>query len=205
MKTILPSIMKKYSLQLVSAIFVVLFFVTYTSAIFTDQETSEGNSLSAGTLDLQVDDKDNPFITTFNFSDMSPGDNETHSFTLKNTGTLPGVPKICLRNVINTESTGSSEFESDGDAGELGANINVIAKINGESLVDTDTSLDSFNDHCWASENVLDTEFVNTNADILDPSETAIFEFNFSITESVGNEIQGDSVTFDVEFNFEQN
>lgn len=204
MKTILSSIMRKYGVLLASFIFVVLAFSAYTSAIFTDQETSEGNILSAGTLDLQVDDTDNPNITTISLSNMAPGDVETHSFTLKNVGSLSGVPKICIRNVLNTESTGSTEFESDGDAGELGANINVVAKINNESLVDTDASLDTFHDYCWSPENIADTEFVNTSSDVLDPNETATFTLEFSIPTSVGNEIQGDSVTFDVEFNFEQ-
>jgi len=196
--------MKKYFLISFVFLLIISFYSFSTLSLFTDQETSSNNVLTAGTLDLQVDNKQGVLVENFSFTNLAPDDANSHTFTLKNVGSVSGKPSICIRNVNNTESTGSTEFESDGTPGELGANTLVTAKINSQVLTNLNTNLDDLNDICWSPDNVADTEFLTTGADVLDFNETADFELDFGVPSTTGNDIQGDSVTFDVEFNIEQ-
>ena len=87
-----------------------------------DTETSEGNTFTAGTLDLKVDDEDNPGLTHFEIENMAPGDTENHYWILKNTGTICGQPSVEFANIVNYEN-GQNEPEAevdttDGDPGE---------------------------------------------------------------------------------------
>ncbi len=60
-----------------------------TWAYFQDTETSTGNVLAAGTLDLKTDDVDGVTQTLY-ASNLKPGDIVSGSITLKNTGTVAG-------------------------------------------------------------------------------------------------------------------
>jgi len=61
-----------------------------TWAYFLDTETSTGNVLAAGTLDLKTDDVDG-VTQTFLATNMAPGDSVSGSITLKNTGSVAGA------------------------------------------------------------------------------------------------------------------
>ena len=62
-----------------------------TFAYFSDTETSTGNTLTAGTLDLKTDDADGVTQTLF-ATNMQPGDNVTsENITLKNSGSVAGA------------------------------------------------------------------------------------------------------------------
>ncbi|MBS3902635.1 MAG: SipW-dependent-type signal peptide-containing protein [Dethiobacter sp.] len=56
-----------------------------TMAIFTDTETSAGNSFAAGTVDITVG---STVIPEVGFANMAPGDIRSGSFTVTNAGTL---------------------------------------------------------------------------------------------------------------------
>ena len=95
--------------------------------IFTDQETSESNSLTAGTLDLKVNDEDDPITLKYSISDIAPGyDSGYQVWCLKNTGSVPGQPHVEFSTIINNEN-GTNEPEDAAEAetyaraaGELG-------------------------------------------------------------------------------------
>ncbi|MDI6826781.1 MAG: TasA family protein [Candidatus Aenigmarchaeota archaeon] len=55
-----------------------------TYAYFYDIETSTGNTFTAGTLDLKVDGKDDPYVFVFSISNAKPGDSGSHTFTTHN-------------------------------------------------------------------------------------------------------------------------
>lgn len=55
-----------------------------TMAIFTDAETSVGNTFTAGTVDITV----GTTTLAVNSGNMAPGDTRTGSFTVTNAGTL---------------------------------------------------------------------------------------------------------------------
>ncbi len=61
-----------------------------TWAYFQDTETSTGNVLAAGTLDLKTDDVDGVTQTLY-ASNLTPGDSVSGSITLKNAGSVAGL------------------------------------------------------------------------------------------------------------------
>lgn len=197
--------MKKILLSMLAIAAVSMATFQATKALFSDQETSVGNTFTAGTLDLTVDGNNDPEIKNFTLSDMKPGDRFGRKyFTLKNNGSIPGVPKVCLTNLENTESTGTSEYESDGEPGELGANTDLLVDAHGSWLMTSGNKLNTFSDRCWTPADPRDAEFAAQGKDILDPGETMNFGVRLDIPTSVGNSIQGDSVSFDLEFSLEQ-
>jgi len=174
-----------------------------TTAYFSDTEISAGNTFTAGTLDLTVDGGEQ--VKSFTVTDMKPGDKfPRKTFKLKNTGTLAGVPTICLKNVQNIESTGTTEFENDGDPGELGDNIELIVDTNGHWLMTPGNKFNTFIDRCWTPSDSRDEEFGRSGSDVLDPGEEMLFGIRLDLPMTTGNDIQGDSLVFDLEFTLTQ-
>ena len=58
-----------------------------SKAFFSDTEKSIGNTFTAGTIDISVDDQ-NPWLeqTPYQLSDMKPGQTENINFVIKNVG-----------------------------------------------------------------------------------------------------------------------
>ncbi|MFC1943117.1 TasA family protein [Chloroflexota bacterium] len=76
-----------------------------TWAYFTDVESSTGNVLAAGTLDLKTDDVDGVTQTLF-ATNMQPGDNVTsENITLKNIGSGAGVTLDLAFSYIENDSS----------------------------------------------------------------------------------------------------
>ncbi|ASJ15183.1 TasA family protein [Thermococcus radiotolerans] len=79
-----------------------------TFSVFSDTETSSGNVIAAGTLDLKVWNGthwvDDPNVIHFEVSNMAPGDKVTWKFKLKNSGTLPGNLSFKFLNIVSHEN-----------------------------------------------------------------------------------------------------
>ena len=72
---------------------------------FNDTETGENNTFTAGTLDLKVDNKDDPNIVYITLSNMKPGDDAGYyKWILKNVGTLPGKLSVTFSVITNSEN-----------------------------------------------------------------------------------------------------
>lgn len=91
-----------------------------TGAWFSDQETSTGNTLTAGTLDLQVDGKDDPLIETITVTDMKPGDTYTHVWKVRNIGSIPGKVTIKITSIVSDDN-GCNDPEEAAEIGEYGS------------------------------------------------------------------------------------
>jgi predicted ribosomally synthesized peptide with SipW-like signal peptide len=163
-----------------------------TLAYFSDTETSSGNTFTAGTLDLKVDEKDDPLPVKFNLGPLKPGDYATITYELKNTGNIDGY--LDLENVIVTNAGGEfTEPEKEVDPsneGNLGAALYVTVKI-GETTVYSG-SLDGFagSHDC----NILLAGGGTTNV-VIDwelPGPTT------------GNEVQGDIAGLSITFELQQ-
>jgi len=72
-----------------------------TIAFFSDTETSTGNTFTAGTLNLKVDDQDGVNIVKFMVTDIKPGDSGVGTWKLTNAGSLDGY--IDLENILVTD------------------------------------------------------------------------------------------------------
>jgi len=193
-----------------------------TYSYFSDTETSSGNTFTAGTLDLKVNDNDDPNVVHVEIGPIYPGwgtgtewGRGTYTWILKNVGNLPGLLWIEVTPMINREN-GFEEPEKnapgeDGtDTGELGAYI-LVAKLN---IYDGNTRLRIGSPD--GPEFKHGTYYLNylgglklyapsgSDLGILDPGEDEEFCLVLSLDGNVGNCIQGDSVEFDIIFHLDQ-
>jgi predicted ribosomally synthesized peptide with SipW-like signal peptide len=81
--------MKKILISLVMVLAMTTLLVGATRAYFSDNETSNGNTFGAGTLDLNLDGG-NTNVVKFTVTDMKPGDSQTGTWTVHNAGSIAG-------------------------------------------------------------------------------------------------------------------
>jgi hypothetical protein len=114
--------LRRNGLLMLGVIALLAIGATGAFADFFDVETAEENSILAGTLDLKVDDQDDPDVATLTIDNMAPGDTEYYTVVLKNAGTIDGQPSIEFGTIVNFEN-GCEEPEAEydstcGDPGE---------------------------------------------------------------------------------------
>ncbi len=192
-----------------------------TKAVFSDTETSSGNSFTTGTLDLQVDNQDDPNVIHVTLSNIKPGDTASYMWTLSNTGSLPGKPWVEITNVKNYDNGCNEPEQAAPDStcgnpgpgeGELGQNL--MMKLNAPGSVGyvyphggscTDSGSKCPLDY-WASLGRIDQVIDGQIWDTIAPSSTLAgpMVLEFQIPTTVGNIIQSDSVQFDVVFHLDQ-
>ena len=96
--------MKKIFVSLTLIVAASIAIVGATRSVFSDTEQVLGNTFSAGTLDLKVDDTDGT-IEKITFTNIAPGfDSQYRVFCLKNTGTVSGQPSIQFSQITNEEN-----------------------------------------------------------------------------------------------------
>lgn len=101
--------MKKKWIIIISVAVVLALAFAITGAIGTgawlsDQETSVGNEFTAGTIDLKVDDKDDPNVVNYQLGGLAPGWSNIYVWVLKNVGDQSGVVKIEITNLVELEN-----------------------------------------------------------------------------------------------------
>ncbi len=202
--------MKKILGLTVAALLVMALVGGGTWAYFSDTEASTDNSLTAGTLDLNIDGG-NTAVTTFSVTDKAPGDSGNGSSTLANAGSLNGELDVTFSAITNTPGAGGTEYE--GGSGELGANAEIAVYIDVDQSGDWssgDIGLKS-DGTTYNNPTALDYAAIdNYGSDSFDAVETIIasaaddFIILWRIPTTAGNDIQGDSVSFDITFTLEQ-
>jgi spore coat-associated protein N len=204
--------MKKILGLTVAALLVMAMVSGGTWAYFSDTESSTNNSLTAGTLDLNIDGG-NVAVTTFTTSAVAPGDNGSGSSTLSNAGgsSITGELDITFSAITNTPGAGGGEYE--GGSGELGANAEIAVYLDVDQSADWSAgdiglksdgttynhptaldyaTIDSYDSDSW--------DAVETMA----PSAADDFIVLWRVPTTAGNDIQGDGASFDVTFVLEQ-
>lgn len=81
--------MKRILFSILTIGLVAIVAVGATRALFSDTETSIGNTFTAGTLDLNLDGA-NTNVVKFNVANMVPGNQPKGHWTLKNVGSVNG-------------------------------------------------------------------------------------------------------------------
>jgi predicted ribosomally synthesized peptide with SipW-like signal peptide len=158
-------------------------------AYFSDTETSSGNTFTAGTLDLKVDGKDDPEVPVyFEVSDVKPGDSGSKNIVLSNVGSIDGVAYLTFTNVVDSPGT-TPEPEPTPDYGELSENLYIGVIVGGETIAEG----------CLSEL----TEAIELGTIGAEGSLTVTISWSID-GETVGNEIMGDIVTFDMLFSLEQ-
>ncbi len=202
--------MKKILGLTISALLVIGAVGGGTYAFFTDTESSPNNTLTAGTLDLNIDGGDIG-VTTLSVGNVAPGDSGGDNSTLTNSGSLSGELDISTSAAANTPGGGGGEYE--GGSGELGASANITMFIDvdqdsawssGDIGLKSDNTtyshptalaydtIDNFASKSW---NAVETMVATASDDF-----TVLWE----IPTDVDNTIQGDSVSVNVTFVLEQ-
>ena len=158
-----------------------------TFALFSDTESSSGNSVQAGTLNLTADGNDGAATTTLDVTGAAPGESGTETTTLRNTGNIDGYLNVTVDAVSSAEN-GLSEPERDAGDSSTGSNSGELAEYVNLNL--------GFADDFGAG-NVLAMENVQFNPNTLLGDGPKDLEVEWEIDEDAGNVIQSDSVTID--------
>lgn len=156
-----------------------------TFALFSDEESSEDNTVQAGTLNLEQAGTSGSAIQSLAFEDLKPaGEGDSKTWTLNNQGSIGGYLSFALTNSVNGEGTSNDAESNDGGKGELGEWLDVTISI-GESEV----ASGKFNE-LWDG-------IYDESVDI--GTGSAELTVEASVPREAGNEIQGDVATGDIE------
>ncbi|MFC1965528.1 TasA family protein [Chloroflexota bacterium] len=169
-----------------------------TWAYFSDPESTTGNVLAAGTLDLEVDSQ-NPWTTaSISITNIAPGDTTANTtINLENVGNLAGDVYVRINSF--TDAGGDNpepeqDAESEGATDNISTQLLVNASWDGITPVtNLDGSTIDYVDGTWSG-----------NYGSLAASGTTTLEINTSCNSTAGNIYQGDNCTFTIEFQLVQ-
>jgi len=174
--------------------------ISATIAFFFARRTVTTSRFTTGTLDLDVTANGNklePFVID---NIGANGDiSGTKTWTVKNTGSLPGRLLVRLQNVVNRENGCNDQeklaepnCEADNE-GEMGAVINPYVALDGVDKVNSTLAT--------ADQPKIGLDWNALTPIILAAGEERTITIHWATTENdYGNEIQSDSVEFDVDF-----
>jgi len=172
-----------------------------TFAYFTAQRTTSANQFTVGTLDLDVASNNNklePFVVENLGTNANIGGTKT--WTITNTGTLPGRLLFRVQNVVNKENVCNDQKLAvvpdcvvGDDKGRLGGVINLHIALDGTDVVSSTLAT--------ADQSKIGTDWMALAPIIVPAGGTKTITAYWAADEnSYGNEIQGDSVSFDLNF-----
>jgi spore coat-associated protein N len=195
-----------------------------TWAFFSDVESSSGNILTAGSLDLTIDGGNSDVqLLTSSIGNIVPGDSGNASCVLANVGTIAAELDIAILNLTNDTVTTVDCEDDDGtdDGGDLGEEVDMVLWIDADESGDfsdgdielnhtganaynasTNTTLDmvaidNYDGVSWDAAFASLDENGGTN-----PAVT--FKLDWDLPDATDNSIMTDTVTFDIEFTLEQ-
>ncbi len=165
-----------------------------TWAYFSDTETSEGNTFTAGTLDIEIPN-------TFEFGDVAPGASNTETITIDNKGSIAAKSVFLELDVVDTEPTDDTEPETVAETA-LEANVYDISKMIEITSITYNTvdisgkySDDNSNGYLDLDDlNSAGEVEINSDADLLE-STTATVIIDMTLRTTTDNEYQGDMST----------
>ena len=212
--------MKKILGLTIAALLVMGLVGAGTWAFFSDTESSTGNILTAGTLDLNLNGGDSA-VTTLSVGTAYPGDSGSGNTTLYNNGSLAAELDIIFSSIANTESVGSTEYEADGiggaGVGELGAEATFAIYIDvdmGGTWNSGDIGLSAnASGTLYSFPNPLEYQILNNYASdnfndvyagTMGVADEDGFYILYNVPTSADNTIQGDSVSANITFILEQ-
>ena len=183
-----------------------------TLAYFSDTETSTGNTFTAGTLNLTLNGEDGTSLIHFTVANVNPDESGVQTWTLVNAGNLPGFIDLSSIAVGNAENYDADTDEAEklpavgGDAdtsdatggGELAANLDVVLFVDDGGTTGTANNgiLDGDEATIYNGKLAGGTLAESYDQDLaLAASGTTYLSMTWSVADSVGNTIMGDSCT----------
>lgn len=173
-------------------------------AYFSDSETSNGNTFTAGTLDLKINDGDEN-VVGFNVTNMRPGNQPATSYKLSNTGSISGYLNITSAVVVNTEN---GIIEPEASAGDV---TDILGELG--DVVHIDLYFDNDASGWWSTGDVriyqgyvsdMPANFIVNEAMAPGATERIIARLDWWSTAD-DNLAQGDTMTIGFTFNLSQN
>lgn len=166
-----------------------------TFAAFSDTENSNGNSVTAGTLDLTVDSGQGP-VEVLSLSDVVPGDSDSGTVTLANNGNVNGTLSVAIDQITSNEN-GTNDPET--EAGDSGSSDGVEL----ESAVTVTISLASTQLISDTINNLSDGQSL-ASGETLNAGNSKDLRLDYTVNSGAGNNIQSDSVSMDLDFTLTQ-
>ena len=184
-----------------------------TIAYFSDVETSTGNTFSAGTLDLIVN-SENPFTAAVVvLYDMKPGQESVPiTVRLRNDGSIEGIADLHIK--LGTSNEG---FDSEPECEAEGKIWNEEYRMcEGEEILNENICEKIITRYCYDSVRDWNCDEKDVQG-IIGPSQsvdlgilrggvpgTRYLWLSFYLDKDAGNEYQGDTCTFNIEFTLHQ-
>jgi len=169
-----------------------------TWAYFQDTETSTGNVLAAGTLDLKTNDVDGVTQTLY-ASNLKPGDIVSGSITLKNAGTVAGSTlDLAFSYVENDDSPNSVPMSADATAAVIEV---TTLSLGGSSILG---GVSDGNSNLY-----IDIEDLMKNANLtgqtgIDASGTRDFTITVQLRADTSDDFQSDGINITMTFTLNQ-
>lgn len=219
------------SLSIIAAVAAIV--VGATTAYFSDTETSVGNTLSAGTIDIAINDE-NPWEQHFDLGDLKPSETGYINFKINNVGQNPVNISKTLKNIVGNGGGENEKY----DCKQIDLNWNYFASSEPECVAEQglghreddiqevivyDLSVEVYeeggNEPIWWQTIYSDGEgksiadvYVNGQGEPISVNLGMIpVDGYMLVTQSyhlsgdlTGNEYQGDGLTFDIEIRGDQ-
>ena len=191
-------------------------------AWFSDTETSIGNVFTAGTLNLlltdNLDDGSEGETATWVFVNIAPGASGGGArLTLRNIGTLPGFIDLSGVMVTNTEGDNPESETDTAVPGDLGAflRVQIWLDADNDGVVDVDVAGNLVERSIYpaaaiGASNPGVTGVLNAIANSYDLNEPlaaggfAYIALLWTLPDTVGNIVQGDSATLNFTVELDQ-
>ena len=186
-----------------------------TTSYFSDVESANG-TLTAGTLDLRVNDKDGN-VALFNLDNIYPGYSTSGYITLSNVGSLSGILKITSVSVENKENgltepeiEAGDKSDKEGELGDL-VKIKLTLQNNGPFSLESPEATEGVDPSCRPFGFYYDgtiNGLKNLSRDITTLNAKSSVKIKYEITWPDGgqndNKAQGDSCSFTINFSLKQ-
>lgn len=173
-----------------------------TMALFSDTESSSGNSVSAGTLDLTLDGSD-ATVTFLSETGVAPGDGGTATMTVANAGSLTGYIDVEVASLTDYENGLSGNENSvdntGGDPGAGNGELSQYLEVHAEFQNGPDL---------WSgfdtADNRLQPGTVYDEDYQLAGGASDTFVLDWQLPTSTGDDAQSDGIEFALTFSLDQ-
>lgn len=182
--------MRKFLTSIMVAGIAALVLGAGTWAYFSDTESSTGNTMAAGTLDLKVNGQDDPNIVPFTLSNLKPGDQGVELINLANAGSVRGG--LQMTGAVSEAGGNTPEPEPLPDNGELAENVNVEMWVQGAGAP------------FWTGTLAELVGMFVPGQLILEAGDNKTVELRWNVPGTVGNQIMDDRATLNIGFNLYQ-
>jgi len=181
-----------------------------TRAYFSDTETSNNNTFSAGSLDLTVDGNNGTNTVKFTVNNIRPGNQPTGSWTLANVGKISGY--LDLKNITVTNNENGC-VEPENEAGDNTCGRPGTGDGELQNVINLRLYIDKDKDGYWSTGDVMIYNgLVKDIAGSYNQNELIAAGSNIRInavfdwwSTSGDNKAMGDDMTLNITFDLSQN